>query len=537
MQIVIPMSGSGARFGARGYAVPKPLIEVDGKPMIEHVVGLFPGVADILFICSREHLQTTSMESVLRRIAPQARIAAIEPHKRGPVHAVLAAQEFIRDDNPVIVSYCDYSAFWDFGQFRAWLDHSACDGCVVAYRGFHPHSLGPNLYAYMRNEGDRMVEIREKHCFTDNRMQEFASAGMYYMRSGRLLKRYFGRAIHQGLATNGEYYASMPFNLLAEDGLDVRIYELEHFLQWGTPEDLEEYRAWSDYFRHCEDWRPSGSPLDGVGLLPAAGRGVRFQKEGYSQLKPFIPAGGVPMFRRTVATLPRLKRWIIVSRNSEIQGLLESLEAEGIGSSERVNVEQDTEGQLCSCLLARDRIDPDGPLAIFPCDATFTYDERALRRLLASGEADCVVWTFRSHPHARRHPEQYGWAQADERGRILQASCKRALHEDVSGDHGMIGGFWFRSGRLFLQAADSIIARNLRINKEFYVDTMVGMMVESGARCVIFDVDHYISMGTPDDVRTYEYWQAYFDKIGARKGRGVVHGQRSGPAFHSPALL
>ena len=51
MQIVIPMSGFGERFRSAGYEVPKPLIEVDGSPILEYVVNLFPGEKDFIFIC------------------------------------------------------------------------------------------------------------------------------------------------------------------------------------------------------------------------------------------------------------------------------------------------------------------------------------------------------------------------------------------------------------------------------------------------------------------------------------------------------
>ena len=101
----------------------------------------------------------------------------------------------------------------------------------------------------------------------------------------------------------------------------------------------------------------------------------------------------------------------------------------------------------------------------------------------------------------------------------------------------MTGAFWFRSARLFFQAADHVIANNLRVNREFYVDTVVEWLVENGARCAIFEVDHYISMGTPDDVRTYEYWQAYFAKLDGRKAHGVPRGEHRNPVLHSPAVL
>ena len=49
-QLVIPMSGFGERFRARGFNVPKPLIPVAGRPIIEHVLEMYPDELDVLFI-------------------------------------------------------------------------------------------------------------------------------------------------------------------------------------------------------------------------------------------------------------------------------------------------------------------------------------------------------------------------------------------------------------------------------------------------------------------------------------------------------
>ena len=55
-QIVVPMSGFGERFRKAGYSVPKPLIEVEGKPIIAHVTDMFPGEKNVLFVCNKDHL-------------------------------------------------------------------------------------------------------------------------------------------------------------------------------------------------------------------------------------------------------------------------------------------------------------------------------------------------------------------------------------------------------------------------------------------------------------------------------------------------
>lgn len=61
MQLVIPMSGLGKRFVEAGYQLPKPLIEVDGYPMIKHVLDLFPDVTNVTFICNEKHIKNTNM--------------------------------------------------------------------------------------------------------------------------------------------------------------------------------------------------------------------------------------------------------------------------------------------------------------------------------------------------------------------------------------------------------------------------------------------------------------------------------------------
>ena len=68
MHIIIPMSGIGKRFIDAGYKELKPLISIDDKPIIEHVINLFPGETKITFICNNQHLRETNMKEIIRRI-------------------------------------------------------------------------------------------------------------------------------------------------------------------------------------------------------------------------------------------------------------------------------------------------------------------------------------------------------------------------------------------------------------------------------------------------------------------------------------
>lgn len=249
MQVIIPMSGVGQRFIDAGYTTIKPLIPVEGKPIIQHVLERFAPDDDYIFICNEDHLTNTPLEVVLSKLRPKGRIIPIKPHKLGPVYAVLKVREFINDNQPTIVNYCDFSWRWDYEHFKKTVRENRCDGCVVAYRGLHPHLLGPNLYASMRDDGNGwMEEIREKHSFTENKMDCYQSSGTYYFKDGHTVKKYFQELMNQGPALNGEYYVSLVYDKLKKSGLKVYVYEIPFFLQWGTPEDLEEYLYWSGYF-------------------------------------------------------------------------------------------------------------------------------------------------------------------------------------------------------------------------------------------------------------------------------------------------
>lgn len=250
MQIIIPMSGSGQRFRAKGYQDIKPLIPVAGRPIIDYVIKLFPGETNFIFICNEEHLTTTPLRQILERLMPTGKIIGIAPHKQGPVWAVLQAQAAIKASEPTIVNYCDFNCVWNYVDFKQSLEQAQYDGAVVCYKGFHPHLLGSNLYAGCRVDAqNRLLEIREKYSFTPNTMDSYQSSGTYYFRSGQLMKKYFQQQVDEQLTLKGEYYVSMAYALLLRDHLPVGVYEIQQFCQWGTPEDLAEFIYWLEYFQ------------------------------------------------------------------------------------------------------------------------------------------------------------------------------------------------------------------------------------------------------------------------------------------------
>ncbi|MGN0740814.1 MAG: sugar phosphate nucleotidyltransferase [Treponema sp.] len=255
MQIVIPMTGYGSRFVAAGYKELKPFINVQGKPIIQWIVdGMYPNEKNILFVCRKEHLTLIpDMESRLKKIAPSARIFAIDAWvKKGPVFDVLRAESEIDDEEEVIINYCDFYMTWNFEKFKRDVKERDCDGSIPCYTGFHPHLLPKkNLYASCKvDENENLTEIREKFSQNPDKTKTLHSPGVYYFKTGALLKKYCRCLVDSGETLNGEYYASLPYNFMVKDGLKVWVpANVEQFCQWGTPEDMEEYLFWTECAR------------------------------------------------------------------------------------------------------------------------------------------------------------------------------------------------------------------------------------------------------------------------------------------------
>jgi NDP-sugar pyrophosphorylase family protein len=251
MKIIIPMTGQGSRFKNAGYETYKALIKIHGKPVIEHIVGLFPGEKDFIFICRNDMLSEIDLENYLLSLVPTAKIFGIDAHKLGPVYTVSKVYDLIDDDEPVICNYCDFSMVWDYEHFKFQMLNSNVDGSVVCYTGFHPHLVPPqNLYATCLCDKDmNMIEITEKHNYETDRDKGYYSGGTYYFAKGKFIKKYFDELMTNKITVFDEYFISLPYNLMVRDGLKIKVYaDVPYFCQWGTPQDMEQYVKWSEIF-------------------------------------------------------------------------------------------------------------------------------------------------------------------------------------------------------------------------------------------------------------------------------------------------
>jgi HAD superfamily hydrolase (TIGR01509 family) len=231
MNVLIPMAGAGSRFAQAGYTFPKPLIEVEGKPMIEVVVDNLNIEAHYIFIVQKDHYEKYNLKYLLNLIAPNCDIVQIDGITEGAACTTLLAKEFINNNEPLIIANSDQYIEWNSNECVYAFSAENIDGGILTFNAHHPK------WSYARIGDDGFVaEVAEKKVISNN-----ATVGIYYWSKGSDYVRYAESMINKNIRVNNEFYVCPVYNEAIADGKKIRIKQVENMWGIGTPEDLNHF--------------------------------------------------------------------------------------------------------------------------------------------------------------------------------------------------------------------------------------------------------------------------------------------------------
>jgi dTDP-glucose pyrophosphorylase len=231
-------------------------------------------------------------------------------------------------------------------------------------------------------------------------------------------------------------------------------------------------------------------------IIPMAGRGDRFVKAGVETPKPLIDVLGKPMYAWATDSMPLHAAtkliFICLAEHLGKCGLREDIQRRYAAHNPTiVPIDQVTQGQACTVLLAREIIDTDVPLVIYNAD---TYCRTGLDETIRKlGPAvDGIMGVFRAAG------DRWSFARTDESGRVVETAEKRRISDWAS-----TGLYHFTRGRDFVRYADEMIRRNERVNGEFYVAPVYNRMVDQGLDIRLDVAAEAWALGTPEDLKAF----------------------------------
>lgn len=229
MNVLIPMAGAGTRFEKAGYTFPKPLIDVNGKPMIQYVVENLSVKANFIFIVQKSHREKYNLDTLLNLITPNCKILEVDSLTEGAACTALIAKELINNDSPLFFANSDQFVEWKSEEFFYKMQETDCDGGIVTFESTHPK------WSFAKtNELGYVTEVAEK-----NPISNLATVGFYYWKHGSDFVKYAEDMIEKNIRVNNEFYVCPVFNQAIQDNKKIITFNIDKMWGLGTPEDLD----------------------------------------------------------------------------------------------------------------------------------------------------------------------------------------------------------------------------------------------------------------------------------------------------------
>lgn len=228
LNVLIPMAGAGSRFAAQGYTFPKPLIEVNHKPMIQVVVENLNIDAHYIYLIQKEHYEKYNLKYLMNLITPDCDIVLVDGLTEGAACTTLLAKDLINSDIPLVIANSDQYVDWNSNEVMYAFSADGIDGGILAFHATHPKWSYVSLDEY-----GFAKEIAEKKVISNN-----ATVGIYFWKKGSDYVKYAEQMIAANDRTNNEFYVAPTFNYAIKDSKKIRVKYAKEMYGLGTPEDL-----------------------------------------------------------------------------------------------------------------------------------------------------------------------------------------------------------------------------------------------------------------------------------------------------------
>ena len=231
-------------------------------------------------------------------------------------------------------------------------------------------------------------------------------------------------------------------------------------------------------------------------LIPMAGRGSRFEEQGYTDKKPFIDVNGKPMIHRVIRNLgmefDKEYMFILICLKEDFDkyDFTEFEKVIGHNSYDVVILDDVTEGAAQTVLTAKHLINDDTPLMTMNSDQLVDWDVEKLFEMCE--QFDGVIPCFYGEGNA------WSYARTLDNGYVQEVAEKKQIS-----NYATAGYYYWRKGSDFVKYAEQMIEDNSRTNGEFYVAPVYNWAVKDGKRVGVFMVDKLYSLGTPEDLKEY----------------------------------
>lgn len=236
-------------------------------------------------------------------------------------------------------------------------------------------------------------------------------------------------------------------------------------------------------------------------IMPMAGEGSRFLKEGWTTPKPLIELKGQPLFKRAISSvkidgIPMKYSFIVRQEHIEKYGIDKGIKS-FLPEANVFSVMKTTRGAVETCLIAEDAIDDGDGVIVMDCDLEFRSEKfiSLIQDILSRNINECQGGALVSFESDQ---PRYSYAAIDDDGYVI-----RTAEKEVISNHALCGAYFFGSGRKFKQIAHRLLDEPEFKKPEYYVSLLYNYLLADGEKVYLAQMEEYYSYGTPEELKRY----------------------------------
>ena len=232
-------------------------------------------------------------------------------------------------------------------------------------------------------------------------------------------------------------------------------------------------------------------------IMPMCGEGSRFVNAGYDKPKPLIDAGGLPLFVRSVECIRvEFDEKIFLTRQ---QHGLKSDILRWYPDATVIEIDHLPQGTALTLLYAREHWQDGSSIFIANSDQMVDYDPADFYRV-RNNELDAGIAIFDC-------PEQDPkWSYAEVDNSNMRIS--RVAEKDPISEWATVGYYYFKDGRVFESAVDSMVRAKDTVNNEYYTCPAYNYLINRTVEG--WPVKRMQGLGTPEDLDEFHRTQGEY---------------------------
>lgn len=246
---VIPLAGKGKRFAEDGYTLPKPLIPVDGIPMVIAAAKSLPRADKYVFICLKEHLRKYHIARIIKKYFPESVIVSVDGVTAGQASTSLLAEAYVHPEAELTIGACDNGMVYHKSAYDKVMKDPKTDAVIWTFRNNPNVTRHPQHWGWVVVDKQNSVKkVSVKVPVSDTPMENYAIVGTFSFKKAKYFFDNVKKMIEANRRVNNEFYNDECMNVLIENGFKVKVFEIDTYIGWGTPYDLKIYEYWKGYF-------------------------------------------------------------------------------------------------------------------------------------------------------------------------------------------------------------------------------------------------------------------------------------------------